>query len=125
MYRLDHVNIRTADPERLAEWYGRVLGLERGWRPPFDFPGAWLYAGDHPVIHLVGVAETPGAAADAVRIEHFALSGDDLAGFRARLAEAGIEGRERPVPGTDILQFHLRDPDGNHLHIDFRTGGGG
>ncbi len=120
--KLDHVNIRTANVEAMRDWYVRVLGFETGWRPPFSFPGAWLYSEGLPIVHLVGVPQTPGAGESEIRIEHFALKGDDLEALRARLAAEGVPCREGRVPGTDILQLNVHDPDGNHIHIDFRTG---
>jgi catechol 2,3-dioxygenase-like lactoylglutathione lyase family enzyme len=119
--KLDHVNIRTASVEAMRAWYVRVLGLRDGWRPPFPFPGAWLYAGDDPIVHLVGVDRTPSAPESEVRLEHFALQGDDLDGLRARLKAEGAESREVRVPGTDLLQINVHDPDGNHIHIDFHV----
>ena len=44
--KLDHVNIHTANVDRMVEWYDRVLGMKAGNRPPFPFPGAWLYCGE-------------------------------------------------------------------------------
>lgn len=117
--RLDHVNIRTARLAEMVDWYTRVLGLREGWRPPFAFPGAWLYAGEDAVVHLIGVATPPGADASDLRLEHFALTGDDLDTFRARLQAADIAAEERRVPGTRILQLNLYDPDGTHIHVDF------
>jgi catechol 2,3-dioxygenase-like lactoylglutathione lyase family enzyme len=35
--KLDHVNIHTANVDRLVEWYDRVLGMKAGDRPPFPF----------------------------------------------------------------------------------------
>ncbi len=120
--RLDHINIRTANLEAMRRWYVQVLGLKEGWRPPFDFPGAWLYAGPDPIVHLVGVERPPGADAADVRLEHFALRGDDPEALRGRLAAEGVPCREAQVPGTNILQLNVHDPDGNHIHVDFRTG---
>ena len=51
--RLDHVNVVTTRLDEMVTWYQTVLGLTLGPRPNFPFPGAWLYAGDHPVVHLV------------------------------------------------------------------------
>lgn len=118
---LDHVNIRTANLARLIAFYGAVLDLKEGWRPPFPFPGAWLYAGAHPVVHLVGLAEDPGGTTDGrqLHLEHFAFRGQNLRAFLARLAALGIEGDVREVPGATLTQVNLWDPDGNHLHVDF------
>ncbi|MDO6732187.1 hypothetical protein Q4577_19315 [Marinovum sp. 2_MG-2023] len=59
--RLDHVNIQTTQVEALVAWYGDILGLRTGPRPNFPFPGAWLYAGDAAVIHLVGHGGDPAS----------------------------------------------------------------
>ncbi len=125
--RLDHVNIRTARLDDMRRWYVAVIGLVEGWRPPFAFPGTWLYAGDQAVVHLIGVETAPlaGAAANGeLALEHFAFTAGgpaELAAFRARLAAAGITPRELAVPGTDLLQLNIHDPDGNHIHVDFRV----
>ncbi|MEM9735671.1 MAG: VOC family protein [Pseudomonadota bacterium] len=119
--RLDHVNIRTARLDEMRRWYVDVLGLAEGWRPPFAFPGAWLYAGEDAVVHLIGVEAEPGADPSDLKLEHFALAGNDLEAFRARLAAHEVPVREVRVPGSDILQLNIHDPDGTHIHVDFRV----
>ena len=42
--KLDHVNVRTAQLDKMIAWYEDVLEMEVGPRPNFPFPGAWLYA---------------------------------------------------------------------------------
>jgi hypothetical protein len=44
--RLAHYSIRTADLEQSRQFYTRIPGFREGFRPPFDFPGIWLYLGD-------------------------------------------------------------------------------
>ena len=114
--QLDHVNIQTANVEGMVEWYGRVLNMPSGKRPPFDFPGAWLYCGEHPVVHLVGVKETPAAG---YRLEHFAFSAAGCKDFLDRLHRDGERYEARRVPGNGVVQINVWDPDGNHIHIDF------
>ncbi|MEM0922895.1 MAG: VOC family protein [Pseudomonadota bacterium] len=123
MLRFDHVNLRTNRLAEMRDWYVDVLGLSEGWRPDFAFDGAWLYAGDLAIVHLIEVAAEPASDPSDLKLEHFALSGEDLAGFRARLAAEGVSAQERRVPGTDILQLNIHDPDGNHIHVDFRVTG--
>ncbi|MBY8976160.1 VOC family protein [Rhodobacteraceae bacterium NNCM2] len=120
--RLDHINIRTSRLEEMRRWYVYVLGLAEGWRPSFEFPGAWLYAGDDAIVHLVGVAEEPGSDPGDLKMEHFALRGDDLDALRGRLSANGDPVREFAVPGTTLLQLNIYDPDGNHIHVDFDIG---
>src|SRR5262249_13042171 len=50
---LQHVNIRCIDAAASRDFYVQVIGLKEGYRPPFNFPGHWLYLGEVAVIHLV------------------------------------------------------------------------
>jgi catechol 2,3-dioxygenase-like lactoylglutathione lyase family enzyme len=116
--RLDHVNVRTANLESLVRFYTDALGLRRGERPPLGFPGAWMYAGEHAVIHLVGV-EQQRQPEGALSLEHFAFSATNLAYFRARLEHLGVAYKASRQAGTGNVVLNLRDPDGNRLHVDF------
>ena len=42
---LNHVNIDAQNLEETIAFYVQAIGLAEGWRPPFGFAGAWLYAG--------------------------------------------------------------------------------
>ncbi|MES1188707.1 MAG: VOC family protein [Myxococcales bacterium] len=116
--RLDHVNVRTSNLERLVRFYSEALGLEQGERPPLGFPGAWLYAGDQAVIHLVGVEQQPQPQG-SLRLEHFAFSASNLPGFLERLARQGVEFKQSRQAGTGNVIINVQDPDGNRLHVDF------
>ena len=115
--KLDHVNIHTANVDRMVEWYDRVLGMKAGNRPPFPFPGAWLYCGGEPTIHLVGVEKQPQTS--GLQLEHFAFSATGLNDFLARLQEHNVRYDARKVPRSDGVQINVWDPDGNHIHVDF------
>ncbi|MDX2204260.1 MAG: VOC family protein [Hyphomicrobiaceae bacterium] len=116
--RLEHVNVRTANLDAMIAWYGRVLGMQPGWRPPFKFPGAWLYCGDQPAVHLVGVPRQPEPG-EALRLEHFAFSATGLVEMVQRLEAEKVPYAPIRVPGSNELQINVHDPDGNHIHIDF------
>ena len=115
--RLDHANIRTAQLDAMVAWYRDVLGFEAGWRPDFPFGGAWLYRHGAPFVHLVEV-DSVGKNND-LQLEHVAFAAVGMADFRAHLNTLKVKCEEVNVAGTDITQFNLWDPDGNHLHIDF------
>ena len=116
---IDHFNIRTREPDRLCEFYTKVLALEIGDRPPFDSPGVWLYAGGHPILH-VGIAEEGGADVDnTLPLDHIALETEGLMDAVARLEEAGIDYRMVDVPGREMKQIFVRDPDGVALELNF------
>ncbi len=117
--RLDHVNIRTANLAKMVAFYEEVLGFVSGDRPPFGFPGAWLYCGEAAVVHLIGVPEQPAPEGE-LRLEHFAFSASGLADFLAVLRERGEDYRISVVPGFQIIQVNIHDPDGNHIHVDFQ-----
>lgn len=115
--RLDHVTIRTADLAAMAEYYQDVVGLRVGARPPFSFPGAWLYLGKRAVVHLVEVETAPEKARAA--IEHFAFRATGLAAFVQRLESHAVDYRLGTVPDLAIRQVHFHDPDGNHVEVGF------
>jgi catechol 2,3-dioxygenase-like lactoylglutathione lyase family enzyme len=48
---LDHYNVSTRKLHETVHFYENVLGFTNGPRPPFNFPGAWLYSSGHPVLH--------------------------------------------------------------------------
>lgn len=118
--KLDHVNVRTTQLEVMVGWYTRVLGMHSGGRPNFTFPGAWMYAGASPVVHLVGINGAPATGSEAtLKLEHFALSGTGRAQFEKRLTQMGENYRRSDLPDVNLAQINLWDPDGNHIHIDF------
>ena len=114
---LDHVNLRTMRLDEMIAWYGEVLGLHPGDRPNFAFPGAWLYVGELPIIHLVQAKEEQRAIEP--KIEHFALGASGFEEFTRTLDARSIDYSVDPVPGFPIVQINLHDPDGNHIHVDF------
>ncbi len=116
----DHVNVRTSNLDAMIAWYQQVLGLSPGFRPKFSFPGAWMYLGDRPVVHLVSVAEPVGPR-DGMSLEHFAFRAEDMDGMRQALEDNGVDYTVDPVPGLPLVQLNFCDPDGNHNHVDFDT----
>jgi catechol 2,3-dioxygenase-like lactoylglutathione lyase family enzyme len=114
---LEHVNLRTTNMQRLEEWYTRILGLKKGYRPPFGVEGRWMYVGDVPTIHLLQVEQQPQVPEP--RMEHFCLRALGLKTFLDRLDAENIPYETIRVPELHIFQVCLSDPDGNHMHIDF------
>ena len=116
---IDHINIGTPRLEETKRFFRDVLGLTEGWRPPFSFGGAWLYAGDTAVVHLVEIPEPKGPSADAA-LDHFAFRIDDLDGVVRRLDEAGIAYRLTDVPGSSTRQVFVRDLNGVNIELNWR-----
>lgn len=106
---LDHYTILAADLAATRDFYVDALGLTDGARPPFDFPGHWLYCEDHPVIHLVRAA-----------VDHVAFAAADIDAVREHLHARGVDFQEREVPRLGQRQLFLRDPNGIRIELNFR-----
>jgi catechol 2,3-dioxygenase-like lactoylglutathione lyase family enzyme len=117
---MDHVNIHTEDVEGTVRFYEDVIGLRKGNRPPFPFPGAWLYCGDRPVIHLVGIARRNRYGSGTV--DHVAFEAVDIEACISELKSRGLPFEVRDVPRRPIRQVFVRDPNGVKIELNFRTG---
>ena len=118
---LDHINIRTTRLAEMIDWYDKVLGMKPGPRPDFSFPGAWLYAKDQAMVHVVEVKAEPGSDPNDLKLEHGAFRAKGLDKFIAKLDQMGEKYELTRVPTFPIVQVNIWDPDGNHLHIDFHA----
>ena len=119
--KLDHVNVRTTRLDEMIEWYSSVLGMHSGNRPNLPFPGAWMYAGDTAVIHLVEVDTTGAGAEQALKLEHFAFSATNLKDFILHLERSNTPFKQKGPNNFKLIQVNLWDPDGNHIHVDFHS----
>ena len=117
---VDHINIRTADLERCKAFYCGVLGLKEGYRPPFDSPGAWLYAGDAPLVHVSLASDSTKLPKSAV--DHFAFSVKGFDGMVKVLEEEKIPFESFKVPDTPARQIFIEDPDGVSVELNFSDG---
>jgi len=114
---LDHYTIGTSDLERAVAFYEQALGLEKGPRPDFDIPGAWLYAGGRPIVHLFA---NPGLSDRRTgALDHISFNADDLEETLKRLDRMGVGHTRREVPGGKMLQIFLHDHDGIRIELNF------
>ncbi len=106
------MNIRApaTDIASLRQFYCEIVGLREGWRPPFESRGHWLYAGPHPVVHLVEGDDDVGRASGGV--DHVAFRCSDLAPMIERLRTRGIDFQLSRVPSLGDQQLLIRDPLG-------------
>jgi catechol 2,3-dioxygenase-like lactoylglutathione lyase family enzyme len=119
--QLNHVTVRTGDLEATRTFYESVLGLTAGPRPPFRFPGYWLYCGENPVVHLVLHTDAigGGAATDTGSFDHVAFTADDFPRTRERLISLGVAFREQQVPGASNRQLFVEDPNRVTIELNF------
>jgi catechol 2,3-dioxygenase-like lactoylglutathione lyase family enzyme len=116
---MNHFTILTDDLGKTVAFYDEHLGLKPGARPPFTFPGAWLYAagGDEAILHVIAGAE--GNRLVKGVIDHIAFTGSDLAGTVGKLKTKGIAYDLRRLPGYRTWQLFFFDPNGAKVEIDF------
>jgi catechol 2,3-dioxygenase-like lactoylglutathione lyase family enzyme len=130
---LDHINIRTANLEIMLAFYAAVMDLKPGPRPHFGgAPGAWLYAEENMThglasvrasyraawVHFIETAPTDPNHSN-LQIEHFAFTATGMDRFLQRLDEQGCAYDLVDMPDVGLVQVNFRDPDGNHIHVDF------
>ena len=121
MYWLDHVNIRTANLDKMSAFYEDVLGLPRGKRPSFGMGGAWHYCGAQAVVHLVETTKKPKT--EEAQIEHFALrSGGTVKAFQKKMRDTDTPYKVVPLTEINMIQVNVFDPDGNKIEVQFAAG---
>lgn len=116
---MNHFTILTDDLDATLAFYRDFLGLVPGPRPPFTFPGAWLYVegGSDAILHVV--AGRPRDVLVKGVIDHMAFSGSGLADTVARLKARGIAHELRRLPGYGTWQLFFDDPNRAKIEIDF------
>jgi catechol 2,3-dioxygenase-like lactoylglutathione lyase family enzyme len=114
---MNHFTVLARDLDATKAFYIGLLGLADGPRPPFDFPGAWLYIGDQAVLHLIAGRPLPDPPAGV--LDHMAFSASDLGGTVARLEEHKIDYVLRRQAGYGPWQLFCHDPNGAKVELDF------
>lgn len=114
---IDHAAIKTTRLAETQAFFVDVLGLRVGPRPTFDFAGAWLYAGDKDVVHLVET-EHDKLPSPAASINHFALRVADFDAALARLLDLGVPFETDLTPGGELRQIYVTDPNGVRIELN-------
>lgn len=134
--KLAHYSIRTTDLEASRVFYTELLGFRVGYRPPFDFPGIWLYMSDdeteYGTVHIIGIdPNDPQGLIDYLgdksldslvgtgSVDHIAFTATGLAEMRQKLAARQMTARERTVPSLGLHQVFLTDPSGVTIELNY------
>src|SRR3954453_13163517 len=119
---LNHFNSR---PRKLAEtvpFYEDVLGLEKGARPNFAFPGAWMYSEGRPVLLLGDISPTDEQQKpDSGVVHHVAFASQGFAGMKERLQSKAMKYDARQVPGGDLCDIFFNDPNGVLIELKYEA----
>jgi catechol 2,3-dioxygenase-like lactoylglutathione lyase family enzyme len=131
---MQHYMVLSKDLEKTRAFYCDVLGLKVGPRPPFDFEGFWIYTGDVAAVHVAGQSsyEDTGRLKDsgAARngsgsVDHIAFAANDYDELIASFNRHGVKYRATTVPGSDLRQLFVFDPDGIQIEINIRASASG
>jgi catechol 2,3-dioxygenase-like lactoylglutathione lyase family enzyme len=116
---MNHFTILTDDLDATLEFYREILHLKPGPRPPFNFPGAWLYAegGSQAILHVMAGRER----AELVKgvLDHMAFTAHDLSATVARLKARGIAYELIRLPAYRTWQLFFFDLNGAKVELDF------
>lgn len=131
---LHHCSIRTekAKMDETRDFYVDILGMQVGDRPPFPFPGYWLYVGKQAVIHIVGIdPDDPQGLLDYLgqdridsltgggAVDHLAFNSVEPEELLDRLKATGYPYFERKVPDMNLFQIFLDDPNGITIELNY------
>ena len=116
--KLDHINIVTPDVDATVRFFEDVLGLKTGFRPDFDFAGAWLYGEDEgpALVHLVEGPLAPGGTGP---LDHVAFKSADMQALTDALDDKDVRYASRTVPGTGDRQVFFTAPFGLKIEVNF------
>src|SRR6202051_1341426 len=119
---LDHFNIRTRKLADTVRFYEDILGLEKGARPNFAFPGAWMYSEGKPGVLLVNIPKPDEPQKpDSGVVHHVAFASQGFAGMKKRLESKGMPFDARQVPGGDLWQIFVNDPNGVTIELNYEV----
>ena len=120
---LDHYNVSTRNLRDTVRFYEEALGLVNGPRPPFDFPGAWLYSEGHPVLHLNDISPTDKPQRpDSGVIDHIAFGSRGFEAMKQHLAQKAVSFRVNVVPNSSRRQIFLTDPNNVLIELNYDVG---
>jgi len=114
---MNHFTILTDDIDATTAFYGDLLGLAPGARPPLNFPGVWLYAAEKPILHVIGGRSRAELRAGV--IDHMAFTASGLAATIAKLEARGLSYDCRHLPDRGTWQLFFHDPNGARVEMDF------
>ena len=115
--RMDHFTIVTDRLDETLAFYA-MLGLRAGPRPDFGVPGAWLYAAEQPILHVIEVTQMPEPRRGA--LDHMAYRAQGLLAMTQLLEAHGNDYRliRTPAPFR-MWQLFFMDPNGVDVELDF------
>ncbi len=107
--KVRHIAIKTPDPQRLADYYTKVFGLEVVLKR--ETGSVYLSDGD------LCLALLPTRGEVAPGIEHFGFHIQDAEEIAAAIEDAGMEGPKVRANDPPFAETRVTDPDGNMIDL--------
>lgn len=114
---MNHFTLLTKDVAATEDFYGDLLGLKSGYRPPISRPGVWLYAGDYPVLHVIDPVKMPAEPHGV--LDHMAFTATGLKDVVSKLKRRNLKYDLRQQGETGAWQLFFYDPNGAKVELDF------
>ena len=118
--KFNHFTIRTSEPETVRDFFSGIIGLRDGPRPPFDFPGFWMYEGDQAIVHIIGDKDH-NPPPDTGAFDHAAFEGDGnhYDEMIIKLDNSEFTYYTRIVPAVLRRQVFITGPHGIKIELNY------
>jgi len=120
--RFNHLTVYVVDLQKSADFYEKVMMLQKIDEPFHDNKHVWFKMTEHGQLHVVSGA---GAVAAHDINVHLAFSVADLAAFAKHLDDMHIkygnwkgDTKDPQVRPDGIKQVYLQDPDGYWIEVN-------
>jgi glyoxylase I family protein len=123
--RIDHIELVTAHPQRVVQFYTEVLGFKVRRRDrvaatpmgPLDLVYLDLGGTTVEVMTYPEAQPAPAQAGEHLGYRMLALEVEDMDEALALLKAKGIEPAWGPLKRPTYARAEIRDPDGNHIEL--------
>jgi len=123
--RIDHIELLTAEPQRIVDFYTRVLEFRERSRDripstplgPLDLIYLELGGTTVEVMHFPEAQRPLAPAGQGLGYRTIALEVSDMDEALAHLRAKGIEAVWGPVRKPTYARAEIRDPDGNAIEL--------
>ena len=109
MARIQHLAIRSRDPDKLARYYEGVFG----WTRISTSPGGGVHLTDG----HINIAVLPNNGSPS-GLHHIGVKIEDFQDIDRRLAD--FDERLPPMQNKRLAETRLTDPDGNQIDLSLR-----
>lgn len=117
-WRFDHLSVSMGADHALRRLFEGVMGFQTGFRPPFPFPGRWLYQDKQAVLHAI---DDTSLSADAgeLRFNHIAFTSTQPAStVIAQLQTTAFPFKVARIPEDSIAQIFVQLPGNFVVELD-------